>query len=60
MRPISYLIPLVFVAAVGCGGGSDNSINIQQQLPQISINIVPNKAATPVGTVQPFVAVVFG
>jgi hypothetical protein len=61
MRLVSCLVALAVVAAPGCGGGGNSNVNaVQQPLPQVSVKVFPSKATTPVGTVQPFTAVVYG
>lgn len=59
MKLISCLVALALVAVSGCGGGSNSNVNTIQQ-PQISVTIIPAKATTPVGTLQPFTALVNG
>jgi hypothetical protein len=59
MKLISCLVALALVAVSGCGGGSNSNVNTIQQ-PQITVTIIPSKATTPVGTFQPFTALVYG
>jgi hypothetical protein len=59
MKLISCLVALALVAVSGCGGGSNSNVNSVKP-PQISVTVMPSQATTPVGTVQPFMAVVYG
>jgi len=58
MRRLFCINLLVLTAGVGCGGGGSATPPQPPPPPQVVVNVFPTKATVPVGTVQPFQALV--